>query len=175
MKFFLQNSGTDFVFSGWDNSKRMNEYFLNIPLHYKDDLTWCVKQVLPPSNWMKFRSYGARFIFIATFIVVIVTYGRVLYSAKSENVNSCFTKRFLCISNPNYRYWLILTLVSAAFTTIAWNIILAKAVFRPFVEYPVDTVQDLVDNDYSLMGGTMAKMAVRQNLKVSWSLSYRYN
>lgn len=155
------------MFSGWDNNILVSEYFLNIPLYYTDDLTWCVKQVSPPSNWMKFRSYGARFILISTFLVVILTYSSVLNSTKSKHGHSSFTKRFLNISNPNYRYWLILTLVSAAFTTIVWNIILVKAVFRSIVNYPVDTVRDLVDNDYDLMGGTMAKMAVRQNLKVS--------
>lgn len=154
------------MFSGWDNDNRVNEYFSYLPLYYYDDLTWCVKQVSSPSNWMKFRSYGARFILIITFLVVLLTYGIALCFAKSKKVHSCFPKRFLNISNPNYRYWLILTLVSAMFTTTAWNIILIKAVFHPFVNYPVDTVHDLVNNDYTLMGGTMAKMAVWESSKV---------
>lgn len=163
------------MFSGWNNDARVNEYFSYLPLYYYDDLTWCVKQASPPSNWIAFRSYGARVILITAFLLVLLTYGIVLCSVNSEKIHLCFTQRLrnipnlLNIPNPNYyRYWLILTLVSAMFTTIAWNIILTKAVFRPFVNDPVATVRDLVDNDYVLMGGTMAKMAVRQNLKVRW-------
>lgn len=159
----------------------MEKYFTSLPLYYQDDLTWCVHKVLPPSIRMLLWNYAIKtawFLVISTVLIsnIIIIFFMGFHYSWSGYMKYDFTQfsrnaPIHMISDRktvSMKICLIFALLAAISISIVWNILLTKAVFRPVSSYQIQTINDLVEKNYQLVGGILAKNAVLESTNVRY-------
>lgn len=68
--------------------------------------------------------------------------------------------------NVVFKVCLWTSLIASICISIIWNMFLIKAIYRPIPDYQVRTIDDLVRNNYHLVGGALAKNIIQQSHKV---------
>lgn len=186
-------SEADFLVGGLHSNNYTQRYFLPSMPYDEDDLTWCVQRMEPHSFWLQVWYVSTKTIWIlcymTAFIISIVIlllmsfrrdqFGYLNFDLKLQDIplpvmpnffpNTLYRRSETILKMPRS----FLCIFCIVMTSVVWNFTLIKIITSSNRSHQVQSVNEIIEHNYRLIGGSFANLSVSENAKVKNSTQLR--
>lgn len=162
---------------------QLTNYFSTSISYYNDDLTWCISRAKPFPVWLNMWRVGSLICWILGFLIVYLNGTVVFFLLKYEKDHQGFMKKDLhytilqmalptftgTAQNMSYRPKSIILMIyigimlsTGILISIAWNCFLVKALSHPFQGTQINTISQIINDDFRFVGEQLAHTKIVQ-------------